>query len=115
MATSSVGTSSLDVQSLVSQLVAAGRAQYQTPITARETKATVQLSAVSSLKGALGAFQTAVNGLKDASTFTPRSTSSSDEDVFTATSSGDAATGSYDIKVIALAQAQQLASGPING
>jgi flagellar hook-associated protein 2 len=115
MATTSVGTSSLDVQSLVSQLVSSERAQYQTPITARETKATVQLSAVSNLKGALGAFQAAVNGLKDASTFTPRSTSTSDEDVFTATSSGDAATGSYDIKVIALAQAQQLASGPIVG
>ncbi len=75
----------------------------------------MQLSAVSTLKGALGTFQTAVNGLKDASTFTPRTVSSSDEDVFTATSTGDAATGSYDIKVLALAKAQQLASGPING
>lgn len=113
--TSSVGTTGLDVQSLVSQLVSSERAQYQAPITNRETKATVQLSAVSTLKGALGAFQTAVNGLKDASTFTPRTTSSSDEDVFTATSTGSAATGSYDIKVLALAKAQQLASGAITG
>jgi len=115
MATSAVGGSSLDVQSLVAQLVSNERAQYQAPITNRETKATVQLSAVSTLKGALGTFQTAVNGLKDASTFTPRTTSSSDEDVFTATSSGKAATGSYDLKVIAVAKAQQLASGPISG
>ncbi len=35
--------------------------------------------------------------------------------MFTATSSGKAATGSYDLKVIALAKAQQLASGPIAG
>jgi flagellar hook-associated protein 2 len=111
MATSAVSTGGIDVPTLVSQLVSSERATYQTPITARETKATVQLSAVSSLKGALSSFQTAVAGMKDASNFTPRSTSSSDTDVFTATSSGDASTGSYDIQVIALAKAQQLASG----
>lgn len=115
MATGAVSSSSLDVQSLVSQLVSSERAQYQTPITARETKATVQLSAVSSLKGALSTFQTAVSGLKDASTFTPRAVSTSDDSVFTATTTGNASTGSFDIKVIALAQAQQLASGPIGG
>src|SRR5689334_9372789 len=115
MATGAVSSSSIDVQSLVSQLVSSERAQYQTPITARETKATVQLSAVSSLKGALSAFQTAVSGLKDASTFTPRAVSTSDDSVFTAATTGNASTGSYDIKVLALAQAQQLASGPIGG
>jgi flagellar hook-associated protein 2 len=113
--TSSVGSTGLDVATLVQQLVSSERAQYQAPITNRETRATVQLSAVSTLKGALSTFQTAVAGLKDASTFTPRTTSSSDEDVFTATSSGNASTGSYEIKVLALAKAQQLASGPIVG
>lgn len=112
MATSPIGSSGLDVQSLVSQLVTSERNQYLTPITARETTTTVQLSAVSTLKGALSTFQTAVNGLKDAATMTPRTTTSGDEDVFTATSTGDASTGSYDIQVVALAQAQQLASGP---
>lgn len=110
--TTSVGTSGLDVPTLVSQLVSAERAQYQTPITARETRATVQLSAVSSLKGALSTFQTAVNTLTTSSSFTPRATTSGDEDVFTATSTGDASTGSYDVQVVALAKAQQLASGP---
>ena len=114
MATS-VGSTGLDVQSLVSQLVTSERNQYLTPITARETTATVQLSAISSLKGALSTFQTAVNGLTDAASMTPRAVSSSDEDVFTATSTGDASTGSYDIQVVALAQAQQLASGPFSG
>jgi flagellar hook-associated protein 2 len=117
MATVPTTTSStaLDVPTLVSQLVSAERAQYQTPITARQTTATVQLSAVSSLKGALGSFQNAVSGLKDASTFTPRTTSSSDEDVLTATTDGNASTGSYDIEVIALAKAQQLASSGFAG
>jgi flagellar hook-associated protein 2 len=113
--TTSIGGSSLDVPTLVSQLVSSERAQYQAPITARETRATVQLSAVSSLKGALSAFQTAVSGLKDASTLSPRTTSSSDEDVFTASSSGSPSTGSYDVKVIALAKAQQLASSAFSG
>ena len=63
MATSAVSTGGIDVPTLVSQLVTAERNQYQTPITARETKATVQLSAVSSLKGALSTFQTTVAGL----------------------------------------------------
>src|SRR5262245_60928120 len=111
MATSPIGSSGLDVQSLVSQLVTSERNQYLTPITARETTATVQLSAVSTLKGALSTFQGAVNGLKDAASMKPRTTTSGDEDVFTATSTGDASTGSYDIQVVALAQAQQLASG----
>jgi flagellar hook-associated protein 2 len=111
MATSAISTGGLDVPTLVSQLVTAERNQYQTPITARETKATVQLSAVSTLKGALSSFQTTVAGLKDAANFTPRSTSSSDEDVFTATSTGDASTGSYNVEVVALAKAQQIASG----
>jgi len=110
-----VGSSGLDVQGLVSQLVTSERNQYLTPITARETTATVQLSAISSLKGALSTFQTAVSGLKDAASMTPRSTTSSDEDVLTVTSTGDASTGSYDIQVIDLAQAQQLASGPFSG
>jgi len=115
MATSAISTGGLDVPTLVNQLVSAERNTYQTPITARETKATVQLSAVSSLKGALSTFQSTVAGLKDAANFTPRSTSSGDEDVFTATSTNDASTGSYNVQVIALAKAQQLASGAISG
>src|SRR5882672_9993772 len=110
-ATTSVGTSSLDVNSLVSQLVTAERSQYQAPITARETQATVQLSAISTLKGALSTFQNTVNTLTTAATFSPRTTTSGDEDVFTASSASDASTGTYDVQVIALAKAQQLASG----
>jgi len=105
-----VGTSSLDVNSLVSQLVSQERATYSAPITARETKATVQLSAISSLKGALSSFKTAADTLKTSATLSPRSTSSSDEDVFTATSASDASTGSYEVTVIDLAKAQQLAT-----
>jgi flagellar hook-associated protein 2 len=106
--------SGLDVNSLVSQLVSAERTPYATQLTSRETKATVQISALSSLKGALSTFKSAVDSLTTETALAPRSTTSSDNDVFTATSTGDAATGSYDVHVIALAQAQQLASGPFS-
>jgi flagellar hook-associated protein 2 len=109
-----VGTSSLDVQSLVSQLVSNERASYATRLTSRESKATVQLSALSSLKGALSGFKTSVDTLKTSAAFTPRAAASGDEDVFTVTTAGDAATGSYDITVVALAKAQQIASGPFS-
>jgi len=105
-----IGASGIDVNSLVSQLVSAERTQAQTPVTGRQSRATVQLSAVSTLKGALSTFQTTVNALTTSATFSPRSTTSSDEDVFTASSASDASTGSYDVEVVALAKAQQLAS-----
>ncbi len=109
-----VGTTSLDVNSLVTQLVSNERAQYATRLTARESKATVQLSALSSLKGALSAFKTSVDTLKTDAAFSPRSAKSGDEDVFTVTTAGDASTGSYDITVVDLAKAQQLASNPFS-
>lgn len=107
-----IGTSALDVNSLVTQLVSQERAQYSAPITTRETRTTVQLSAVSTLKGALSAFKTAVDTLKTPASTSPRSALSSNEDVFTATAGSTAATGSYDITVLSLAKAQQVASGP---
>jgi flagellar hook-associated protein 2 len=105
-----VGTTSLDVNSLVTQLVAQERSTYATRLTAREAKATVQLSAVSNLKGSLSSFKTNVDALKSAAMLAPRKASSNNEDVLTVTSQGNAATGSYDITVVALAKAQQLAS-----
>jgi len=107
-----IGTSALDVNSLVTQLITQERNQYSAPLAARETRATVQLSAVSTLKGALSSFKTAVDALKTPASTTPRAARSSNEDVFTATAGSTAAPGSYDITVLALAKAQQLASGP---
>src|SRR5690349_21477562 len=110
MATGSVGMSSLDVPTLVSQLVSSERATQATRLTSREQKATVQLSAISSLKGALSSFKSSVDLLKTDAAFSPRAAKSGDEDVFTVSTAGDAATGSYDITVVALAKAQQIAS-----
>lgn len=110
-----IGTTSLDVNTLVAQLVTQERAQYAAPITARETRATVQISALSTLKSALSSFKTSTDVLKSVHNTAPRSARSGNEDVFTATATASAATGSYDITVQALAKAQQLASGPFVG
>jgi flagellar hook-associated protein 2 len=104
--------SGLDVNSLVTQLVAAERGPRLAQITRKETDATLQISALGSLKGALSAFRTALEGLKTVDAFTPRSALSGDEKIFTASATTAAATGSYDIEVVDLAKAHQLASSP---
>jgi flagellar hook-associated protein 2 len=105
----------LDVQSLVAKLVSADRGKDDARIARQETALTVQLSGVGSLKGALSAFQSSLTALKTLGTFSPRATSTSDATYFTATASTSAAPGSYEVEVVALAKAHQLASTPIVG
>jgi len=107
--------SGLDINSLVSQLVAAERAPYQTQITRRESKATLELTALSQLKGALSSFRNAVEPLKSEGAFSPRTATPGDTDIFTASAKGSAAIGRYDIEVVQLAKAHQLASAAYSG
>src|SRR5262245_40910074 len=102
--------SGLDINSLVEKLVAAERAPQETQITRRESKVTLEISALGSLKGALSSFKSTLESLRTEDAFSPRAASSGDEDVFTATASSTAATGSYAVEVVALAKAHQLAS-----
>jgi flagellar hook-associated protein 2 len=119
MATSSsngvVGGSVLDVQSLVSQLVAAERAPYDTRVARETQKVTTQISALGALKGALSSFQIALAAFNSVDKFESRTAQSSDAEVFTATAQAGAAPGRYDVEVLALAKAQQLASTPYIG
>jgi flagellar hook-associated protein 2 len=102
--------SGLDIASLVEKLVAAERAPGDTQLTRRESKATMQISALATLKGALSGFKAALDPLKTEGAFEPHTVSTSDEAILTATANGEAATGRYDIEVIALAKAHQLSS-----
>lgn len=104
--------SGLDVNSLVTQLVAADRAPRQAQITRRETDATLQISALGTLKGALSSFRSALEGLKTVDALSPRSATSGDDKILTASATTTAATGSYQIEVVDLAKSQQLASAP---
>lgn len=104
--------SGLDINSLVEKLVAAERAPADAQLTRRETKATLQVSAIATLKGALSSFKGTLDPLKSTTSFNPHKATSSDEKVLTASAAGSAATGSYPIQVIDLAQPHQLASNP---
>ncbi|HEY8509354.1 MAG TPA: flagellar cap protein FliD N-terminal domain-containing protein, partial [Steroidobacteraceae bacterium] len=94
--------SGLDINSLVQQLVAAERAPYATQITRQETKATLQISALGTLKGALSTFKSALDPLKTEGAFNPRTTTSGDTGVFTAIATSSAAVGTYEIEVVSL-------------
>lgn len=111
MATSGiVGGSTIDVNSLVSQLVAAERKPLDDQLARAAQKNATQISATSALLGALSSFQSALNGLKTTTVFSGRSTTSTNEDIVTATATANAAPGRYDVEVERLASAQQISS-----
>jgi flagellar hook-associated protein 2 len=104
--------SGLDIDSLVSKLVAAERSAGQTRIDNKKGKLTEQFSAMATLMGGMSAFQSSLNSLVSAGSFTSRKVSVSDEAAFTAKAGPSAAAGSYDVQVEQLAKASQLGSEP---
>ncbi|HEY8585897.1 MAG TPA: flagellar filament capping protein FliD [Rhodanobacter sp.] len=103
--------SGIDVSSLVTQLVAARKAPLQNQITSQATSANTQLSALGQVSAALSALQSAMAPISDGSAFSSRSVSSSDTDILSASASGSAVTGSYDVVVTKLASALKTSSG----
>ena len=77
--------SGLDIDSLVSKLVAAERAAGQTRIDNKKTRLTEQFSAMATLMGAMSGFQASLNSLVSAGGFDSRKVSVSDEAAFTDT------------------------------
>lgn len=111
MAISASGISSgLDVNSIVSQLVAAESGQL-TIIANKKSALQSKISAFGALKGALSSFQTALASLSSPSKFNVQKTTVGDSSVFTATTNGKASLGEYSVRVDQLAQAQKLATG----
>ncbi len=102
--------SGLDVNSLVSQLVAAERAPADKRLTTTDAKLTTQLTAVSALKGALGSLQGAVNSLKGSNAFDVRKATVGDDSFFSATASSAAAPGHYEVEVVKTATASRISS-----
>jgi flagellar hook-associated protein 2 len=114
LTTSGVG-SGLDVNTLVSQLVAAERATADARNTRTEAKLTTQFTALAQLKGSLSAFQSALGGLKDADKFLSRKTTLSADTHLAASATAAAAPGSYTVEVQQLATAAQLGSNAVTG
>jgi flagellar hook-associated protein 2 len=103
--------SGLDVATLVSKLVAAKKAPQQNQITNQQNTATTQLSALGQVSAALSALQSAMAALTDGSAFTTRTVGSTDSTVLTASNTGAAVNGSYNIAVTQLAGSLKASSG----
>jgi flagellar hook-associated protein 2 len=102
--------SGLDIDSLVSKLVAAERSSGQTRIDTKKGKLTEQFSAMAQLMGGMSAFQASLNSLVSSNSFKSRNVTLSDDAAFTAKATSSAAAGSYDVQVKQLAKAAQLGS-----
>jgi flagellar hook-associated protein 2 len=107
--------SGLDIQSLVTQLVAADRAPLDARISRQATKIATQFTALGTLKGALSTFQAALSPLTSGSQFLIKSATSADPTIYTATTGSAAVSGNYDIEVRQLAQPEQLISTNFTG
>lgn len=111
MALSSPGIgSNLDVNSIISQLMAVEQRPLH-QLAQKEASYQAKLSAFGSIKSALSSFQSAMQGLTSADKFVGTRVNVSKAEMATATATGTAMAGSYQIKVDTLAQAQKLVSG----
>ncbi len=111
MAISSAGIGSgLDVNSIVSQLMAVERRPL-TLLQSKESKYNAQVSSYGTLSSALSSFQSAMDGLGDLEKFKVYSATSSDTAILTATASSTAAAGSHTVQVVRAAEQHKLSSG----
>ena len=103
--------SGLDIEGLVSKLVAAEGQPTSLRLNRKEVELQADLSAFGSLKGALSAFQTSVQSMKYSYSFQARTATSSNPDSFTVTADTSTVAGSFSIKVEQLAQSAKMRSG----
>jgi flagellar hook-associated protein 2 len=102
--------SGLDVTGLVKQLVEAERAGSDLQLTRQSTKLNAKLSALGTLKGVVGGFQSSLAGLNNLSTYGKRAATSGNDKIFSVTADAKAIPNSYAIEVEKLASSQALAS-----
>lgn len=107
--------SGIDIESLVTKLVAAEGAAKKQALQVQGTTVQAQISAYGKLKSSLATLQTAAATLKDPAVFRSRSASVADATVLGATASSTAAPGTYNVEVVRLAKGAKLSSGPLAG
>lgn len=109
---SSIGSigSGLDIQGLVSQLVAAERAPLAQRLARTESTARAQLSSLGNISSVLSQLKTNLAGFTSSSGFGARTVSLSRPDFLSASAGADAQQGSYTIEVVQLASAGKLSS-----
>lgn len=102
--------SGLDVNNIVSQLVASQRAASDKQIANATAKDQSTISALGTLKSALSALQTAARAMGSTGALGKSTAQSSDSTLFTASTSGGGS-ATYNVEVISLATASKIASG----
>jgi flagellar hook-associated protein 2 len=100
--------SGLDINGIVSQLVAAEGQPASQRLDLKEAEFQARLSAFGVLKGSVSAFQSSLSSLTSISAFQSSSASSSETDVAEVSISGSAAPGDYELNVTQLAKAHSL-------
>jgi flagellar hook-associated protein 2 len=101
-----IGTG-LDINGMVSQLVAADRAPADASLNRLETSAKFKLSALGTVKSAFSNLESALKALKAADAFDTRTVKSGTETVLTASAGKNTPTGTYQVEVLALATASK--------
>jgi flagellar hook-associated protein 2 len=101
--------SGLDISGIIQSLVAVEREPLNR-IEANQSAARTELSALGRLNSSLETFESALGSLDSFSSFRIFETTSSDEDIATATASSDAAEGETDVVITQLAQRNVLSS-----
>jgi flagellar hook-associated protein 2 len=109
MTVSGLGSSGIDVSSLVSQLMDAER-QPQNELSAKKTATLTKGTTWSSVNTQLASLQAAVQAAQTPAAFNSSTATASDATVMSATASGSAATGSVTLQVQSIAAAEQRAS-----
>lgn len=102
--------SNLDVNSIVTQLVAAEKAPTETRLANEEALVQARLSTMGIVKSSVADFQTAIRSLASVTAFQSKTVSVANDRLFSATVSSAAKAGQYSVEVSELAQAQKLAS-----
>lgn len=100
----------LDVMTMVAQLVAAERAQPEARIARSEREVSAQISAIGTLRSAFSALGKALEGLDSGEGLSARKAHVPEDAGFSASARGGAASGRYQVEVLALASAHKLGS-----
>jgi len=105
--------SGLNVPELVDKLVSAEGAPVKARLDRKEAKVQEGLTAMDSFKGAVSGLQDSLGSLARPDTFAHMGIDVADEDALTATATPQARPGRYEVEIVQLAQAQRLASDPV--
>ena len=103
--------SGMDINGLVTQLMAAERQPATQRLDRKEAALQTKISAIGNFKSALSTFRSALFSLKDADKFQASAKAAvANDKLFAASADKSAPAGSYSVKVDQLAQAQRLAT-----